>query len=205
MRGFIVAGIGTEVGKSVASAVLCEALGARYWKPVASGADDGPAESATVAALISNGSDRVFPETYLFGASLSPHVASRMEGVTISLDAFRVPESNEPLIVELAGGVLVPLSDSATNLDLIRYLDLPVIVVSRHYLGSINHTLLTLEVLKAHGVTIHGLLFNGDELPDTERIIVAMSKVRALGRIPNLPRVTPEAIAEIAVALRGSV
>jgi dethiobiotin synthetase len=203
MKGLIVAGIGTEVGKSVASAVLCEALGWSYWKPLASGLNDGPSESATVGALLSNSEGRVFPERYLFGASLSPHIAASMEGVTISLEELRLPESRSPIVVELAGGVMVPLNDAVTNLDLICHLNLPVVVVSRHYLGSINHTLLTLDVLRSRDIPIYGVLFNGEELPDTERIIERLSGVRVLGRIPSLPHVTRESVQQVAMSLRG--
>lgn len=203
MKGLIVAGIGTEVGKSVASAVLCEALGWSYWKPLASGLNDSPAESVTVGNLILGAEGRIFPERYLFGASLSPHIAAAMEGVTISLEELGLPDTENPLVVELAGGVMVPLSDTVTNLDLIRYLNLPVVVVSRHYLGSINHTLLTLEILKSRDVPIYGVLFNGEELPDTERVIEQLSGVRILGRIPTLPQVTRESVGSVAASFRG--
>ena len=185
MKGLIVAGIGTEVGKSVASAVLCEALGWSYWKPLASGLNDAPAESVTVGNLLSGAEGRVFPERYLFGASLSPHIAAAMEGVTISLEELRLPDTENPLVVELAGGVMVPLSDTATNLDLIR------------------HTLLTLEILKSRDVPIYGVLFNGEELPDTERVIEQLSGVRILGRIPTLPQVTRESVGSVAASFRG--
>lgn len=203
MRGITVAGIGTEVGKSVASAVLCEALGARYWKPIASGRNDSPAESKTVASLISAGEERIFPERYFFGASLSPHIAARMEGAEVTLREVVLPECEEPLVVELAGGVFVPLSDSLTNLDLISHIGFPVVVVSRHYLGSINHTLLTLDALKRRDVSVLGVLFNGEELPDTERIIERMGGVPILGRIPLLGEVSPDSIAKVATSLRG--
>jgi dethiobiotin synthetase len=114
-----------------------------------------------------------------------------------------LPDTENPLVVELAGGVMVPLSDTATNLDLIRYLNLPVVVVSRHYLGSINHTLLTLEVLKSRDVPIYGVVFNGEELPDTERVIEQLSGVRILGRIPTLPQVTRESVGNVAASFRG--
>lgn len=203
MRGVVVAGIGTEVGKSVVSAILCEALGARYWKPVASGANDGPSESALVSTLIARGEDRVFPETYLFGASLSPHVAAAMESTTIELERFVLPSCDEPLVVELAGGVFVPLNDRETNIDLLKKLSLPVVVVSRHYLGSINHTLLTLDALRSRGIEVAGVVFNGDELPDTERIITTLSGVRVLGRVPALREVTHDAIQEVSQMFRG--
>lgn len=204
MRGVIVAGIGTDVGKTVASAVLCEALGADYWKPVASGSEAGPTDDEVVALLLRDGRARVHPCTYVFKRPLSPHAAAALEGASISLDRFGLPEVPRPIVVELAGGVLVPLSDEHTNMELIGRLDLPVVVVSQHYLGSINHTLLTLEALRAHGASVMGVIFNGEELPDTERIIARMGAVRVLGRIPRLAAVDAESIAAIAAGFRVS-
>jgi dethiobiotin synthetase len=198
MKGLVVAGIGTEVGKSIASAVLCEALGARYWKPVASGAADGPAESVFVSGLLSGGVERVFPETYLFQRSLSPHVAAALEGREVLLEELKIPASSDPVVVELAGGIMVPLNNSETNLDLLKRLRLPVVVVSRHYLGSINHTLLTLEVLRAQGIEVRGIIFNGNELPDTERTITSLGRVEVIGKIPHLEEVNAAAIRKVA-------
>ena len=186
MKGLVVAGIGTEVGKTVISAVLCEALEADYWKPIASGTDDGPPDGEIVAGLIQRGSERVHPTRYLFRKSLSPHIAAAMEGVEIQISDLQLPETSAPLVVELAGGVFVPINDSATNLDLLQAFGLPVVVVSKHYLGSINHTLLTLEVLRSRGCQVLGVIFNGEELPDTERIIVQLGRVKVLGRVPSL-------------------
>lgn len=196
----IVAGIGTDVGKTVVSSILCEVLSGRYWKPVASGADDGPAESVHVAGLIKNGAERIFSERYLFKKSLSPHVAAAMEGVEVSLDEFSLPICDGPLVVELAGGVMVPLNDRSTNLDLIKRLQLPVVVVSRHYLGSINHTLLTLAVLRLHNIPVTGVIFNGEELPDTERIIATLGDVSVIGRVPTFGVVSQEAISSFAAS-----
>lgn len=197
-RGIIVAGIGTEVGKTVVSAILCEVLGARYWKPIASGSDDGPAESVAVARLLKDGDQRIFSERYLLRRSLSPHVAAALEGVEVSVEEFSVPVCEEPLVVELAGGVMVPLNDRATNLDLMKRLELPVVVVSRHYLGSINHTLLTLFVLRAHEIPVTGIVFNGEELPDSERIITTMSGVPVIGRVPSFSEVSQANISAFA-------
>lgn len=197
-RGVIVAGIGTEVGKTVVSAILCEVLGARYWKPIASGSDDGPAESVAVARLLKDGEQRIFSERYLLRRSLSPHVAAALEGVEVSLEDFSLPECEEPLVVESAGGIMVPLNDRATNLDLMKRLELPVVVVSRHYLGSINHTLLTLFALRAHGIPVTGIVFNGEELPDTERIITTMSGVTVIGRVPSFGEVSQASVSSFA-------
>lgn len=200
-RSIVVAGIGTDVGKTVVSAVLCEVLGADYWKPVASGADDGPLDDQLVSQLIANGAERVKPSTYVFSKSLSPHVAAELDGKAIDLHKIELPKTEASLVVELAGGVAVPLNDRATNLDLIQKLGLPVVIVSRHYLGSINHTLLTIEALRSRNVAIAGVFFNGEELPDTERIICTLGRVRNLGRIPILASVTREVIAELAASI----
>jgi len=198
LPGVIVAGIGTEVGKTVISAILCEVMGARYWKPIASGSEDGPAESVVVSRLISDGAQRIFSERYLLRKSLSPHVAAALEGVEVSLEEFSLPVCDAPLVVELAGGVMVPLNDRATNLDLIKRLGLPVVLVSRHYLGSINHTLLTLFALRSHNIPVKGVVFNGEELPDTERIITTMGDVSVIGRVPSFGEVSLSSLSEFA-------
>ncbi len=206
MKGLIVAGIGTDVGKTVASAVLCEVLKGDYWKPIQSGTDDAPADKQTVSQLIQNGDQRVHPSTYSFRRSLSPHAAARLEDIEIVADRIVPPVTTVPLIIELAGGVLVPINDRETNIDLIARWNLPVVVVSRHYLGSINHTLLTIEVLKGRGISIAGVLFNGDEtLPETERVISALSKVPVLGQIPHLPEVTADAVERVARVVGSSL
>ena len=204
-RGITVAGIGTEVGKTVVSAILCEVLGARYWKPIASGSDDGPAESVAVARLLKNGDQRIFSERYLLRRSLSPHIAAALEGVEVSLEEFSLPVCDSPLVVELAGGVMVPLNDRATNLDLMKRFGLPVVVVSRHYLGSINHTLLTLFALRAHGIAVKGVVFNGEELPDTERIIATMGEVSVIGRVPSFGEVSQGSISAFALSCGWNV
>ena len=204
-KSLVVAGIGTEVGKTLVSAILCEVLQARYWKPIASGSDDGPAESVSVANLIRDGANRVYSERYLFRKSLSPHVAAAIDGVEVSLEECVPPICEEPLVVELAGGIMVPLTDSATNLDLVRSLDLPVVVVSRHYLGSINHTLLTLAALRQAEVRIKGIVFNGDELPDTERIISRLSDVSVIGRVPSLQHVNSDVVCSFAASCGWSL
>lgn len=195
-QGVIVAGIGTDVGKTVASALLCRALEADYWKPVASGSDDSPLDDETIAMLARNPTTRIHPSTYTFTKSLSPHAAAAIDGARIALERLTLPSSERPIVVELAGGLAVPLNDEATNLDLIEKLSLPVVLISRHYLGSINHTLLSLEALRARRVAVAGVLFNGEELPDTERIITKRGKVKSLGRVPILSTVNATSITE---------
>ncbi|MFN4894532.1 MAG: dethiobiotin synthase [Pseudomonadota bacterium] len=194
----VVAGIGTDVGKTVASAVLCELLKADYWKPVASGTDDGPVDHEVLPTLLQSPDGRIHPPRYVFGRSLSPHVAAALEGRTVEIkQLLELPRTTKRLVIELAGGVLVPLNDHQTNLDILKAWRFPVVVVSRHYLGSINHTLLTVGVLKAHDLPIAGILFNGDELPDTERIIAKMAGVPVLGRLPRLASVNEAAVRQL--------
>jgi len=197
----VLAGIGTDVGKTVASALICEVLAADYWKPVASGSDDGPIDHQVIKGLITEGESRVHEPRYVFGKSLSPHVAAALEGRSIELNALLTPpETPKRLVIELAGGILVPLNDSLTNLDLLSSWRFPVVVVSRHYLGSINHTLLTLDVLRSRDIPIAGVVFNGDELPDTERIILKLSEVTVLGRIPIQTEITAATVRSLAGA-----
>lgn len=191
------AGIGTDVGKTVASALICRALAADYWKPVASGSDDNPLDDATIARLLRNPTPHIHPSTYAFTKSLSPHAAAAIDGARIELEKLTLPSSERAIVVELAGGLAVPLNDEATNLDLIEKLSLPVVMVSRHYLGSINHTLLSLEALRARNVEVVGILFNGEELPDTERIITSLGKTPSLGLIPHLKEVNAESITSL--------
>jgi dethiobiotin synthetase len=196
MKTLCVAGIGTLVGKTVVSAVLCERLGAQYWKPIGSGGDDDR-DPETIERLITKGRERIVPSAYYFRAPLSPHVAAAMEGTTVDIAKLSLPIVNTPLVVELAGGLMVPLSDDLTNMDLLRLWRCPVVLVSRHYLGSINHTLLSIDALRHAGIELAGLVFNGRELPDSERIIVRRSRARVLGRIPELDKVNAETISNV--------
>jgi len=197
----VVAGIGTDVGKTVVSALLCRQRQIDYWKPVASGSEDGPVDHEIMCGLLSDLPVKVHEPRYTFRKSLSPHVAAALEGRDVDLEELiKIPQSNRGVLIELAGGVLVPLNDSYTNLDLVTRWRCGIVIVSRHYLGSINHTLLTLEALRSHGCQVLGVIFNGDELPDTERIISKLGKVNILGRVPKLPAVTAATIQNLANA-----
>jgi dethiobiotin synthetase len=179
---YIVAGIGTEIGKTFISSILTEALQADYWKPVQSGALDFT-DSDTVKSLISNPKTVFHPEAYRLTEPMSPHAAAAIDGVKIDLDNFVLPQTENNLIVELAGGLMVPLNDRETNLDLIKKLNLPVILVSKNYLGSINHTLLSVEILKQHGIKIKGLIFNGLQNNSSEDFILNYTDLECLGRV----------------------
>lgn len=203
MNQFFVTGIGTEIGKTIVSAVLTEALEADYWKPIQSGDLDNT-DSMKIERWISNPHTRIHPERYRLNQPLSPHASAALDGVEIKVSDFELPRTDRPLIVEGAGGLLVPLSLQETMLDLIQHLQLPVILVVRHYLGSINHTLLSLEVLRSRGIPLAGLLYNGAENVASERAIEKLSGVRVLGRVGEMVHLSPEAIAQQAEAVLGS-
>ena len=172
MKQFIIAGIGTEIGKTVVSAILTAGLKADYWKPVQSG-DIDTGDAYWIRKWVPSAA--IHPSTYALTQPLSPHSAAEIDGITIDLAAFKIP-TNRTLIVELAGGIMVPLNDHETNLDLIKQLGLPVILVSKNYLGSINHTLLSYEILKQHGIQLAGIVFNGPENPSGEKFILKSVK-----------------------------
>jgi dethiobiotin synthetase len=182
VRGYFVSGIGTDVGKTVVSAILVEALKADYWKPVQAGGL-GFTDSDVVRSLISNPKSVLHSEAYRLSAPMSPHAAANIDGVQISLDKLKLPESSRLIIVEGAGGVMVPLAKNLLVRDLITKLGLPVVVVSRNYLGSINHTLLTVEALRGKNIKIAGIIFNGERNEETESFILEHTGVPLLGKI----------------------
>jgi dethiobiotin synthetase len=179
---YIVAGIGTEIGKTFISSILTESLQADYWKPIQSGALDFT-DSDTVKSLISNPKTVFHPEAYRLNEPMSPHAAAAIDGVEIQLSKFQLPQTDNHLIVELAGGIMVPLNDRETNLDLIKKLNIPVILISKNYLGSINHTLLSVEILKMNNITLKGLIFNGEQNKSSEEFILNYTKLECLGRV----------------------
>ena len=195
MKKYFITGISTEVGKTVASAIITEALAADYWKPVQSG-DLEYSDTHKVKELISNSTSVFHPNSYALQTPMSPHASAEIDGVTIEIDNIIEPVTENNLVIEGAGGLLVPLNDSDTILDVIKP-EYKVIVVSRHYLGSINHTLLTLNLLKEKGFEV-SLIFSGDEHPTTESIIKKMSGVEVIGRIEEEPYFDKNVIKEYA-------
>lgn len=199
MKLFIT-GISTAVGKTIASAIIAEALEADYWKPVQAGELDN-SDAHTVEKLISNPKTTIYPSSYALKTPMSPHAAAKLDKVAIDLEKIRIPKTHNHLVIEGAGGLLVPLNHSQTILDLIQP-DYNVVVVSRHYLGSINHTLLTLNLLKAKGFTV-SLIFNGHDpgnyqVQTTESIIREMTAVPVIGHIENEPYFDSNVIKEYA-------
>ena len=199
MKLFIT-GIGTDVGKTIASAIITEALQADYWKPIQAG-DLENSDSHKVKNYVSNSKSIFHPNSYALNTPASPHHAANLDQIVIDIKNIIEPKTNNHLVIEGAGGILVPLNDNDTILDLIQP-DYKVIVVSRHYLGSINHTLMTIEVIKSRKISIAGIIFNGDENPATEAIILSKSGVSNLGRIGNEPYFDKNVIAEYADSFR---
>lgn len=190
---FFITGIGTGIGKTLVSAVLTEKLKADYWKPIQSG-DLDQSDSLRVKELISNPVTQIHPETYRLSQPLSPHLSARLDSIEIKLEQFKLPDTRQPLIVEGAGGLLVPLNEEHLMIDLVKKLNIPVIVVSQNYLGSINHTLLTINALKQQEIDIKGIIFSGDTNAESERYILTYTRVPCLGKIPFLPEISPEVV-----------
>ncbi|GAB4009405.1 dethiobiotin synthase [Spirosoma migulaei] len=196
----IIAGIGTEIGKTVASAVVVEALKADYWKPIQSG-ELANSDTDVVRSLVSNSTSQFHPEAYRLTQPMSPHAAAALDGLTIQLATINLPETNNALVVELAGGLMVPLNKHELNIDLVKKLGLPLVLVSRNYLGSINHTLLSVEACKSRNIPLLGILFNGPTVEATESFILDYTGLPCLGRIGQEERVTKEVIRTYAGAL----
>lgn len=200
-ESYFITGIGTGIGKTIASAVLTEKLQADYWKPVQSG-DLEQSDSLTVKSLLSNPISNIHPEQYRLNHPLSPHLSAKLDGLTIELENFKLPITNNKLIVEGAGGLMVPLNDQHLVLDLIKKINLQVILISQHYLGSINHTLLTINTLKQHNISIKGIIFNGESNIESENYILNYGEVTNLGSILPLGKLNKKSIIEAGKLLR---
>ncbi len=195
MSAFVVTGTDTEIGKTVFAAGLVGLIGARYWKPVQAGMEEG-GDGARVAQLAGIPAERIIPEAYRLNTPCSPHQAAKIDGVTIELDRLEPPQTDGPLVIEGAGGVLVPLNEELVFADVFARWRLPVVLVARTELGTINHSLLSLEALRARNVPIHGIAFVGDENAESERIICKLGQVRRLGRLPRLNPLDCDTLAE---------
>jgi dethiobiotin synthetase len=184
MKLFIT-GIGTDVGKTITSAIVTQALEADYWKPIQAGDIDN-SDSHKIQRYISNEKTVIHENSYKLNTPASPHLAAAIDGITIDLKQIIVPSTDNHLVIEGAGGLLVPLNGNDTIIDLIKP-DYKIILVSRHYLGSINHTLLSFEALKSRNLKVAGIIFSGDENKATEEIILNKTKAKFIGRIDNEP------------------
>ena len=202
MKLFIT-GISTDVGKTIASAIIVEALQADYWKPIQAG-DLEHSDTHKVQSLVSNTQSHFHPNSYALQTPASPHLAAAIDGITIAMNEIQEPKTNNHLVVEGAGGILVPLNETQSVVDLIQP-DYKVIVVSRHYLGSINHTLLTIEALQNRKIQVAGIIFSGDENTSSESIILSRTAVPLIGRIAQEPYFDTNVISEYAELFRENL
>lgn len=203
MKLFI-SGIGTDVGKSVVSAIFTEALAADYWKPIQSG-DLDFSDTMRVKNLVTNPKNHFHREAYRLNHPLSPHTSAEMDGVKIILDHIKVPATENKLIIEGAGGLHVPLNENDTLLDLLEHLAVPVVLVSRNYLGSINHSLLSYDALRSRNIPILGWVFNGPENASGKEFILDYSKLPVLLEIPWIEEVNKECIRAYAKTLKSNL
>ena len=202
MKLFIT-GIGTNVGKTIASAIITQALEADYWKPIQAGEVDF-GDKHKVQSLLENKKSKIWDNSYILQTPASPHYAAEVDGITIDLAQIKEPKTKNHLVIEGAGGILVPINETQTVLDLIQP-DYQVVVVSRHYLGSINHTLLTVEALRNRKLKIAGIIFSGDENTATESIILKTTQLSMLGRIEEEPYFDANVIAYYAEKFKSKL
>jgi dethiobiotin synthetase len=196
MTPIVVTGTDTGIGKTVFAAALTGALGAHYWKPVQAGLDeDGSGDADAVARLSGVAAAQILPNAWRLATPCSPHRAAEIDGVTIDPDALAPPPIEGPLVIEGAGGVMVPITRSCTFADLFARWRYPVVLVARTELGTINHSLLSIEALRARGVPLLGIAFVGEGNEDSEATIAAMGKVKRLGRLPRIERLNAQSLA----------
>ncbi len=192
---FVVTGTGTGVGKTVFSAALAGALGASYWKPVQSGLAD-ETDSETVRRLSGLSPDRIIPEAYRLNLPASPHIAAAREGIRIEASRLAIPRTVSSLVIEGAGGLMVPLSSDLLQIDLFASWGLPVILCALTALGTINHTLLSLEAIARRSMKLRGIVFIGERDEEVENTIVSLGKARRLGGLPPLDPLNASQLAE---------
>ena len=200
-RGVFVTGTDTGVGKTLVSACLVRAWGAAYWKPLQTGIADEPGDTPTVTELAGLSADRRHPPAYALQAPLAPLPAAELEGVSIDSNALSLPATDHPLVVEGAGGLMVPITEEVFIIDLIARLGLPVVLVARSTLGTINHTLLSLEALRARRIPVAGVVLNGPLNPGNRAAIERFGQVRVLAEIPTLPHLDATAVADAAARI----
>jgi dethiobiotin synthetase len=195
-RGIVVAGTDTGIGKTVFAAGLADLLGASYWKPIQSGLD-GETDSQAVARLGGLSGDRILPERYRLKTPVSPHQAAAIDGVRIDTAALDVPDTGgRPLVIEGAGGLMVPLDRATLYVDIFARWHLPVVLCARTALGTINHSLLSIEALRHRNIEPLGVAFIGDANPESERAICEIGGVRRLGKLPRLAPLTQDTLRE---------
>lgn len=194
-KPLFITGIGTGIGKTLLAAIVVEKLKADYWKPIQSG-DLHRSDTMSVQSLVSNHKTVFHPEAYRLTQPYSPHKSAKLDSIAIDLKKIIAPATDNLLVIEGAGGLMVPLNDQYLIVDLIAQLDADAILVSQNYLGSINHTLLSAAMLKQRGIPIKGIIFNGNADASSEEYILAYTGIPLLGRIPVLPEINPLSVAE---------
>lgn len=198
-----VTGISTDVGKTIASSIIVESLEADYWKPIQAG-DLDYSDTYKVKSHISNSKSQFFSNSYALNTAVSPHLAAEIDRITINLKEIKEPKTENHLVIEGAGGIFVPLNENETIIDLIQP-DYKIIVVSRHYLGSINHTLLTIEAIQNRGFQVAGIIFSGSENKSTESLILNKTGIKCIGRIDEEPYFDQNVIKEYADLFRDNL
>jgi len=200
MKYFVTA-IGTDSGKTIVSAILCEALEVDYWKPIQAGL---PKDIDVVKSLVSNKITVFHQGTFVLSQPASPHMAARIDGIEIKVDELQIPITERDLIIEGAGGLMVPINDSEFMIDLVKSWSVSVVLVCDLYLGSINHSLLTIDKLKAENIHVQGIIFNGESNPDSEKVILNYSGWQCLLRINKEKKITRKLVAEYAIKLKSN-
>lgn len=202
MNNIFITGIGTDVGKTVVAAIVTQALKADYWKPIQSGLEE--TDKVTISSLIDNSKTVIHAEAYRLKTPMSPHKAAEIDGITIDLGQIKRPETSNTMVIEGAGGLLVPINNQETIVDLIAADD-KVILVSAGYLGSINHTLLSAQLLKAKGLNCVGIIYNHVELDGTIEVIEKMTGLKTLGHISKESEINKTVISKYALQLEKSL
>lgn len=196
MQNLIITGTDTDIGKSVVAAMLTLGLNANYFKPIQSGTIDETDRQA-IMRMTGLSEERILADAVTLSQPLSPHRSAELDGVEIDLSTLTPPASDRPLIIEGAGGLMVPVNRETLYIDLFKNWKLPVVLCARTGLGTINHTLLSLEALRKRGIDILGLIFIGDDNPDNMRTISEMGDVKALGHLPRLETINPDTLTQV--------
>ena len=198
---YFISAIDTDVGKTIVSAILVEALKADYWKPIQAGNLED-SDTMTVQSLISNSTSQFYSETYRLNTPASPHYAAEIDGLQLEAHSIQLPKTSNQLIVEGAGGLFVPINDKALLIDLMQDLNIPVILVIKNYLGSINHSLSSICALQQKDIPIKGLIFNGPSVASSEDYILQYSKLPLIAKIPELSAISKQTIREQAERIK---
>jgi dethiobiotin synthetase len=204
MKKIFVTGIGTDVGKTVVSAILTEAMQADYWKPIQTGSFFST-DADKIRKYISNTKSQVHPESYVLKQYMSPHAAAELEGQRIAIENINLPLTNNTLVIEGAGGIMVPINEKEFIIDVITKVDAKVVLVIQNYLGSINHSILSIDALKQRNIPVLGLVFNGAPHKLSEDIILAHSGLKVLGRIQKEAIINKDVVAKYAAQFRDNL